>query len=442
MTAVPDADGRGEMGGRWRSVARALLAGAARRAGQRGLTGAAEGSLGRGVALRGIVWPGGDATPYDGVVLVGPDGRIARIGPTASVPIPVGVRVIGAAHTWVGPGIVDAHVHLAVGPASGPGAGTASTGAVGAAEDALRGGVVGVRDLGAPRSVALRIRTGHRRPARGLPQVGVAGPILTATGGYPSRSWGAAGFASFLTGPAHARLVVRGLAGDGVDVVKVAVERGPDGGWPVPPTAVLRAVVDAAHGAGLRVVAHALTAEAVGRVLDAGADELAHTPAERLPEPLVDRIAAAGVPVVSTLQTFFSGGGGRAAAENAAALHRAGVRLVYGTDLGNAGTRSGVDPRELDRLADAGLGRLGALRAATERSAAVAGVRLRTGRLEQGAPAAVVLLNGDPLVEPGVWARPRAVVCDGRLLEPPEGSPDTLVEEPGMAGTPGDDRGR
>jgi len=56
----------------------------------------------------------------------------------------------------------------------------------------------------------------------------------------------------------------------------------------------------------------------------------------------------------------------------------------------------------------------------------VAGVRLRTGRLEQGRPAAAVLLNGDPLVEPGVWRVPRAVVCDGRLVEPPEGAPDTL----------------
>jgi imidazolonepropionase-like amidohydrolase len=254
----------------------------------------------------------------------------------------------------------------------------------------------------------------------------VAGPILTATNGYPSRSWGAGGFASFLTTPAQARLAVRGLAGDGVDVVKVAVERGKDDGWPVPSTAVLRAVVEAAHDAGLKVVAHALTAEAVGRVLDAGVDELAHTPVEPLPEALVDRVAAAGVTVVSTLQTFFSAGAGRAVAANAAALHRAGVPLVYGTDLGNAGTRTGVDPRELDRLADAGLGRFGALRAATEGAAAVAGMRLRTGRLEKGRPAAAVLLNGDPLVEPGVWRVPRAVICDGRLVEPPEGAPDTL----------------
>jgi predicted amidohydrolase YtcJ len=387
--------------GRLRELTRA----GAVRAGYRRVPAApAGGTLGRGVALRGRIWPGGDAEPYDGVVLVGPDGRIARIGPTGAVPIPVGVRVIGAAHTWVGPGVIDAHVHLAFG----------------AAGEALSGGVVGVRDLGSPRVDALRRRTGHRRPPPGSPYVGVAGPILTAPAGYPSRSWGVDGFAGFLTSPGQARIVVRGLAGDGVDVVKVAVERGPDGAWPVPSTAVLRAVVDAAHGAGLKVVAHALTAEAVGKVLDAGVDELAHTPAERLPEAVVDRVAAAGIPVVSTLQTFFSGGGGRAAAANAAALHRAGVRLVYGTDLGNSGTRTGVDPRELDRLADAGLGRLGALRAATEGAAGVAGVRLRTGLLRPGELAAAVLLAGDPLVEPGVWRRPRAVVCDGRLVEPPE----------------------
>ncbi len=416
MGGVPDPPrlaGPAAAAGRWRALGRTTgIAIAAMRASRpRGVTRPAPGGeLGRGVALRGTVWAGGDSRPYDGVVLVGADGRIARIGPTWAVPIPVGVRVIGAFHTWVGPGIVDAHVHLAFGSAG----------------QALRGGVVGVRDLGAPRVDALRRRTGHRRPPPGSPYVGVAGPILTAPGGYPSRSWGAAGFASFVSNPGHARIVVRGLAGDGVDVVKVAVERGPEGGWPVPSTAVLRAVVEAAHGAGLKVVAHALSVEAVGRALDGGVDELAHTPTERLPEPLVDRLAAAGVVVVSTLQTFFSGGGGRVAAANAVALHRAGVPLVYGTDLGNAGTRPGVDPRELDRLADAGLGRLGALRAATERSARVAGVRLRTGRLELGQPAAAVVLNGDPLVEPGVWRRPRVVVCDGRLVEPPEGQPDTL----------------
>ena len=137
-------------------------------------------------------------------------------------------------------------------------------------------------------------------------------------------------------------------------------------GWPVPGPAVVRAVVEAAHATGLSVVAHALRVDMVRRAIDGGVDELAHTPTERLPDDLVEQIAEARVAVVSTLQTFFSAGSGRAAAANAAALHRAGVVLRYGTDLGNDGTVMGVDPRELDRLADAGLGRLGALRAATE----------------------------------------------------------------------------
>ena len=405
----------------WRSAAgraAGMVVSGIRRAGPTRATrasrpGPAGEELGRGVALRGTVWPGGDAAPYDdGVVLVDADGRVAALGPASTVRVPAGMRSLGGPGCWVGPGVVDAHVHLAFG----------------AAEEALRGGVVGVRDLGAPRRAALRWRTGHRPPPPGRPSVGVAGPILTAPGGYPARSWGAAGFAAFVGTPAAARLVVRGLAGDGVDLVKIALEPGPDRRWPMPPPVVVRAVVEAAHGAGLRVTAHALVVEAVARAVDAGVDELAHTPTERLPEGLIERVAATGMPVVSTLQTFFSGGAGRGAAANAAALHRAGVPLVYGTDLGNAGTRPGVDPRELDRLADAGLGRRGALLAATVGTARLPGVRGRTGRLAAGEPAALVLLAGDPMVEPGVWRRPLAVLCDGRLVEPAGPVPDTLIQ--------------
>lgn len=404
----------GERAARGRGVASVMLRAAARgmggllvagvrqmRASRSVRPGPAGTELGRGVALRGAVWTGGAAPAFDGVVVIGPDGRVAALGPTAAIRLPAGVRVLGGPDCWVGPGVVDAHVHLAFGTA----------------EEALRGGVVAVRDLGAPRGDALRWRTGHRRPPPGRPCIGVAGPILTAPGGYPSQSWGADGFAAFVANPAAARQAVRNLAGDGVDLVKIALERGTDERWPVPSTAVVRAVVEAAHDAGLRVTAHALTTEMVARAVEAGVDELAHTPVQRLPEELVDRIAAAGIWVVSTLQTFFTGGVGRDAAANAAALHRAGVPLAYGTDLGNAGTRPGADPRELDRLADAGLGRLGALRAATERSSRLIGMRGRTGTLTRGQAAAVVLLSGDPLVEPGVWRSPRAVLCDGRLLE-------------------------
>jgi imidazolonepropionase-like amidohydrolase len=351
------------------------------------------GPLGAGVALLGTVWPGGGAEPWpDGVVLVGGDGAITAIGPASRVPVPDGLSRLGGNGWWVGPGVVDAHVHLAFG----------------AAEESLAGGVVALRDLGAPPALLEQLR---RRSAP--PVVRVAGPVLTARGGYPSTSWGADGFAAFLDDAPTARRLVAGLAADGVDLVKVAVE--PSGGHPVPGRAELAAVVGAAHDAGLRVTAHALTASAVERVLDAGVDELAHTPTERLDDRLVERVAAAGIPVVSTLQTLIGQEDEGAAAANARALVGAGVPLVYGTDLGNAGTRPGVDPRELDRLAEAGLGRLGALRAATEGSARLLG---RSGLLRVGAPAELVLLPGDPLVAPEAWRAPGAVVSAGRLVRP------------------------
>ncbi len=151
--------------------------------------------------------------------------------------------------------------------------------------------------------------------------------------------------------------------------------------------------------------------------LRAGVDELAHVPLEPLPPETVDRIAAAGVPVVSTLQCH--SGAGPAPGRNAALLHRAGVSLIYGTDAGGAGNRPpGVDPRELDRLAYAGLGRLGALRAATSGAARAAGLdgQRPSGRIEVGAYAAVVGLPADPLVEPAAWRHPTVVVNGQRMI--------------------------
>ena len=365
----------------------------------------------RGIVLRGLIWTGGDAEPFAGRVVLDAAGAIAAIhrddphdadrdrdrpadrhggGPAPVTDLPE----LGGDGCWVGPGVVDAHVHQAF---------TTEPAALGP-------GLVAARDLGAPLDRALR----WRAQARAL---SVSGPILTATGGYPSRSWGQHGFAAFADTPAQAAAGVRRLADVGVDVIKVAIEPGP--GWPIPAPATLRAAVDAAHAAGLAVVAHALGVDAVRRALAAGVDELAHTPSERLSDADIGLIADSGVSVVSTLQTFFADGAGRSAAANAADLVSAGVTLRYGTDLGNAGTVAGVDPRELDRLADAGLGRRGALVAATLLSAAAAGVRKRTGRLTVGEPANLVVLCADPEFEPAAWRTPLATFTDGRLTDRP-----------------------
>lgn len=339
------------------------------------------------LTLQGAVWDGRTATP--GRVELDEDGTVLAIGPED--PLALGAVVRGA---WIGPALVDAHVHLSF---HGP-------------LETLAGGVGAMRDLGAPLGAAL-----GWRDAGGGPVVAVAGELITAPGGYPVTSWGSAGFTRPVSGPRSAAEAVGALAASGVDVIKVVLEPGER--LPVFDLPTTRAVVTAAHASGLGVTAHALTAAMVARALDAGVDELAHTPTEPLPPALVDRIARARVTVASTLHALGRAGFTAGVMHNAAAFVRAGVRLVYGTDLGNVGPPAGVCSAELEALAASGLGADGALHAATVLAAQVAGL---AGRVETavrpGTRPVLAVLDADPLVRPSAWDQPLAVVADGRVV--------------------------
>jgi hypothetical protein len=87
-----------------------------------------------------------------------------------------------------------------------------------------------------------------------------------------------------------------------------------------------------------------------------------------------------------------------------AGLHGAGVPMLVGTDVGVEGMVPGHIHREIELLAEAGLSRYDALRAAT----ANAGESLRragfddpVGTVTPGARADLVLLRRDPLIWPG-----------------------------------------
>src|SRR4051812_49175066 len=237
-------------------------------------------TLGAGAAFTGHLWCG-DGREFDrGRVVIDSGGVVTAAGDAGEVEVPYGALEVDA--PWIGPGLVDHHVHLAFG----------------APAEIVSRCVVSVRDLGAPPRDAMRWRELE------APRVQIAGPLLTAPGGYPSQSWGRNGFAAFLDDAEQATRLVQGLATQ-VDVIKLALE--PRGG-PVPALDICAAVVDAAHAGGREVTCHALSVAMVEQALDAGVDELAHTPLERLPTAVVDRIAAAGVRVISTLQTHRGSG--------------------------------------------------------------------------------------------------------------------------------------
>jgi len=107
--------------------------------------------LGRGIALVGTVWSGGRAAMIPGVVVVDGSGTVVYLGPLADGQLPEDLRRLGGPGCWIGPGIVDAHVHLGFGSVG----------------DCLKQGLVGVRDLGASTEQARLWRTGHRAPPPG-----------------------------------------------------------------------------------------------------------------------------------------------------------------------------------------------------------------------------------------------------------------------------------
>ena len=252
------------------------------------------------------------------------------------------------------PGFVDAHVHLSF---SEP-------------EAVAAGGVTGVLDLGSPLAYAFS----EHPPIR----FAAAGPLITARGGYPTTSWGTNGYGLEVGDPDQARDAVGLLADSGAAIVKVAIE--PDGG-PTLEAETLRAVVEAAHGKGLKVAAHALTVDAVRDALAAGVDVLAHTPMEQLPEDLIASLGANGVTVISTLRAF---GAHDSTRENLAALAAAGCPVAYGTDLGNGRILPGIDLAELELLERALGDRTRTLAAATSVAGALAGAG---GRIAKELPA-------------------------------------------------------
>lgn len=225
------------------------------------------------------------------------------------------------------PGVVDRHVHL---------------GLVDGARLA-RSAVVEVHDLGWIPEVA---RDWKRAPHTGGP-IRIAGPFLTAPGGYPlGHGWAPDRAIRQIADPRAASAAVDEAAAHGHDLVKVALVTG-QGRMD---DATLEAVVTAAHAYGLPVGVHAQGSGQAERSFAAGADVLVHAPwTEVLPDETIGRMAAS-MTWISTL-AIHGGVARRRADHNALAFLRQGGRLVYGTDMGNGPIPVGVHPREVRAIA-------------------------------------------------------------------------------------------
>ncbi len=397
-----------------------------------------------------VIVSGTGDEPFVGSVVV-EDGRIADVVEGGARP-PAGT-VVGCGGRTLLPGLIDAHVHI---------------GAVDVnitdqqrhyfdSELALRmgraltalldqgfttGRDAGGADAGFRRAVAAGVVAG--------PRLLVSGRPLSQTGGHGDRRLPT----EDATAPAS-RVGLRSRVVDGVDEVRRAVReelrRGADqikvmasGGVMSPADRLaddqfsdeeLAAAVATARAAGSYVLAHAYTPAAIQRCVRAGVRSIEH--GNLLDEPTAALMAEHGVYLVSTLVTYEKlyeeGERHGLSRENLDKLARvidagldglriaraAGVKIASGSDL--LGPLSRHRGRELAIKAQV-LGAMGAVVAATRTNAELLRIQDETGTVEPGKRADLIVVDGDPLADPGLLGRPEtlwAVVAGGRLHKPP-----------------------
>ncbi len=96
-------------------------------------------------------------------------------------------------------------------------------------------------------------------------------------------------------------------------------------------------------------------------------------------------------------------------------MHAAGVRVISGTDGGIAAAKPhGLLPLSVAFLVEGGVSTVAALATATSLAAAACGLGGRKGRLRAGYDADLLVVDGDPIADIGVLARPAAVFAGGR----------------------------
>ncbi len=371
------------------------------------------------VLIRGAKLFDGHRFHTPGCLLVR-QGRVAALAERLTPP--AGVPVVEARGDTVLPGLIDAHVHVSPGDL----------------QVALRAGVTTEVDMfGDPGLIGSLRQQASSDP--GMADLRSAGTGATAPGGHPTRLVERGLLAPFPTvaGPRAAEGFVAARVAEGSSFLKVVLEDGTTSGHPCPTLTAdtVRALVDAAHARDLLVVAHVLTQAHALVAVGAGVDGLAHLFLDEPPAPrFLDAVAQRDVFVIPTLTSLAARAGhdrGRALAadphlgplldprrravletdfpaapgaradlghamDTVGLLHRAGRRILAGTDASSPGTAHGASLHdELSLLVQAGLPPAAALTAATSAPAAALGLRDR-GALTPGMRADLVLVHGDP----------------------------------------------
>ena len=383
-------------------------------------------------------------TPRANVSILIHDDRIT--GVEAGFKTPAGAEVIDLSTQTVMPGFIDCHVHIAAKLPSSVNEtedwlthsdlDRAFDGAV-FTRALLQQGFTGARDVGGgDDTVAVRnaINSGKIAGPRLWVSLEPLGP--TAGHGDPRNGLDAGlshpGWSNGIVNtPEEARLRVREHKRRGADVIKIMpsggiASTGDDPRQQLMTDDEMRVAVETAHSLGLKVAAHIYPAGAIEAAVRAGVDSVEHGSfATAQTYALMKQHGTYLVPTLTVYEIYRVAARdhpellapGTAAKELANDLLpkqnfpnavNAGVKLAYGTDLGE-----GDHSQEFGLMIDGGLPPMEALFAATRNAAELLGAADRIGSIQPGRYADLVATAGDPLKEPAQFSHVSFVMKGG-----------------------------
>jgi imidazolonepropionase-like amidohydrolase len=385
--------------------------------------------------------------PAANSALVATDGRITWIGPAAQLKAPPGATVRDLAGTYVMPGLINLHGHVAE-----------SDGVV---QDPVkfftrqeveadlrlyaRYGVTSVASLGTDQPLVYTIRSEQRRGRPTMARIFTAGRGFTVKDGFPTNVGNVPGVPYEPSQPGEVAAQVNELASRHPDVVKIWVDDR-FGDFKKTPIEISRPIIQTAHKHNLKVVAHVFYLEDARQLAAAGIDALVHSVRDKAVDAeLIQSMRKNGTWLVPTLfreaatfafaepdkflnDPFFTRGVSprmqavlkspeyhkaltsdkyfpnyprylQTAKENLKRLADAGVRIGFGSDTGVLTRFEGYGEHwEMELMVEAGLTPMQVITAATKDSAEFLGQK-DLGTLERGKWADMLIVGADPLAD-------------------------------------------
>jgi imidazolonepropionase-like amidohydrolase len=356
----------------------------------------------------------------DAVILIDGD-RIAAVG--RGLKIPAGAEMIDLSRATVLPGLIDTHTHLTYHYDTEQNEKSAVT-AIYAAENArltLGAGFTTVRNLGAGDGIDFDLRHSIDKGAASGPRIQASGAPLTRSRAPDSNNDMSARIAGI-------REFVRKQVAAGADVIKIFVTPGAGGGdVSLYSEAEIKAVVDEASNAHLKVAAHAHATEGIKAAVRAGVASIEH--GSKLDDEAIKLMIQHHTALVPTLylpnhylghrERFnFNEARWQALAQlrnitanNFRKALAAGVWIVMGSDA-VAGLH-GENAKEIEWMVKAGMTPAQAIRAATADAAQLMGWQDRVGTIEAGKFADLIAVEGNPLKDISELQRVRFVMKGG-----------------------------